>query len=87
MSGSRSVIHHRDYLGREYLFCTVLLCILATSSYLLISSYLLSFILSSSSSSYLIFTLCDEPTIGKENDAGKDRRQEEKQAAEDEMVG
>ena len=24
--------HHRDYLGREDLFCTVLLCILATSS-------------------------------------------------------
>ena len=24
--------HHRDYLGHEDLFCTVLLCILATSS-------------------------------------------------------
>ena len=24
--------HHRDYMGREDLFCTVLLCILATSS-------------------------------------------------------
>ena len=24
--------HHRDYLGREDLFCTILLCILATSS-------------------------------------------------------
>ena len=32
MSGSRSVINHRDYLGREDLFCTVLLCILAISS-------------------------------------------------------
>ena len=32
MSGSRGVIHHRDYLGHDDLFCTVLLCILATSS-------------------------------------------------------
>ena len=32
MSGSRSVITHRDYLGREDLFCAVLLCILATSN-------------------------------------------------------
>ena len=27
-----SVMHHRDYLGREDLFWTVLLCILAISS-------------------------------------------------------
>ena len=26
------LLHHRDYLGHEDLFCTVLLCILATSS-------------------------------------------------------
>ena len=36
MSGSRSVTHHHDYLGREDLFCTVLLCILATSSWYLL---------------------------------------------------
>ena len=29
---SYDATHHRDYLGREDLFCTVLLCILATSS-------------------------------------------------------
>ena len=28
--------HHRDYLGREDLFCTVLLCILAISSFTVI---------------------------------------------------
>ena len=32
MSGSRWDNHHRDYLSSEDLFCTVLLCILATSS-------------------------------------------------------
>ena len=32
MSGSRWMITDRDYLGHEDLFCTVLLCILATSS-------------------------------------------------------
>ena len=32
MSGSSEWSHHRDYLGREDLFCTVLLCILAISS-------------------------------------------------------
>ena len=37
MSGSRWVITHHDYLGYEDLFCTVLLCILATrSKYLLL---------------------------------------------------
>ena len=30
MSGSRAWSHHHDYLGHEDLFCTVLLCILAT---------------------------------------------------------
>ena len=34
MSDSRWVITARDYLGHEDVFCTVLLCILATSSYL-----------------------------------------------------
>ena len=29
---SAAQAHHRDYLGCEDLFCTVLLCILATSS-------------------------------------------------------
>ena len=28
--------HHHEYLGHENLFCTVLLCILSTSSYLLL---------------------------------------------------
>ena len=32
MSGLSEWSHHRDYLGREDLFCTVILCILATSS-------------------------------------------------------
>ena len=32
MSGSRWLSHHLGYLGHEDLFCTVLLCILATSS-------------------------------------------------------
>ena len=32
MSGSRSWSHHRDYLSPKDLFCTVLLCILGTSS-------------------------------------------------------
>ena len=36
MSGSRWVITPRGYLGREDLFCTVLLCILATSNTILI---------------------------------------------------
>ena len=32
MSGLDECSHHRVYLGREDLFCTVLLCILAISS-------------------------------------------------------
>ena len=32
MSGSKWLSNHHDYLGREDLFCTVFLCILATSS-------------------------------------------------------
>ena len=36
MSGPRWTITHHAYLGHEDLFCIVLLCILATSSYLLL---------------------------------------------------
>ena len=42
MSGSRSVITHCDYLGREDLFCTVLLCILAILVGTFISNFSLS---------------------------------------------